>query len=230
MFRLTPYYLLKWTSSARHYFSRRFTFAGIILLLSIITSALLGIDTNKTTAYEIFTLLLSILIIAIFVTFFSKIKINLSRKLPRFCTAGESIKYTITLENLTSREMTSLSISENLPDPRPTLYELEEEMISASRVRFLKRLFSEAGYFGAWRRQIRKGLLAEVENVAGLDIPPKGRVDTKMELLPLRRGYIHLKKISIFRPDPFGVINKLIKYSCQRFNTRIAETLPSSLL
>lgn len=209
MLRRIPYYLLKWTSSARHWINRRFTYAGILLLLCLLASSLLGLDTNKTTAYEIFTLLLSLLLVSIALTLFSKGRFELTRTLPRMCSAGERTAYTIRIKNLTGREMAGLSLTENLPDPRPELRELDEEMIKGGSKGYLKRLFSEAGYFGAWRRHIRKNMLADIEVGKYLDVPPMGKAERRVELLPLRRGYIRFKEITLSRPDPFGIIKKL---------------------
>ncbi|MDH3976028.1 MAG: DUF58 domain-containing protein [Deltaproteobacteria bacterium] len=209
MFKGIPYYLLKWTSSARHFLVRRFTYAGMLLLVCLIISALLGLDTYKTTAYEIFTFLLALFLASFSSLLLPGAKLSLSRKLPKLCTAGERVSYKISIKNLTDKHYRALSVIESLPDPRPNPDELAEEFKRRSAPGKMKRLFTKKGYLGAWQRQIRKKLMANVESAYSIDIASSEKKDLSLTLLPMRRGFIRFKTLTLSQPDPLGIMKNL---------------------
>ncbi|NET57502.1 MAG: hypothetical protein F6K47_15460 [Symploca sp. SIO2E6] len=49
--------------------TRRFTISGLVVVVCLLVAAAAGIDTNQSMAYQIFTFLLSLLVIAILDTF-----------------------------------------------------------------------------------------------------------------------------------------------------------------
>ena len=209
MLKQIPYYLLKWTSSARHFVISRFTLAGMLLLACLITSGLLGLDTYKTTAYEIFTFLFSLLFISFIASVRPPAKLSASRALPKMCTAGETFRYTISAKNEQKKNCNSILITEKLPDPRPTMEELNYEFKKSDTRGKLKSLLSKKGYLGAWQRQVNIKLLAKAAPGKPVDIPSGGGVETSIKMTPMRRGFIRFKSIRFSQPDLLGLMNKL---------------------
>ena len=209
MLKQIPYYLLKWSSSAKHLIVRRFTWTGMLLLFCLITSALLGVDTYRTTAYEIFTFLAALFLASLASLLRPSPKLSLSRSLPEMCTVGEEFSYRIIVKNEERKSRYNLLVSEVFPDPRPNAEGLNEEFKRGSTRGKMKRLFSQRGYFGAWRRQINRRLMARTGGEINMDLSPSEKRELSIKLIPLRRGFIRFKAFTVARPDPLGIIKKL---------------------
>ncbi len=78
---------------------RRFSPSGISILICLIGAALIGIDTKQTMAYQVFTFLLAVLLIAISFSLVFKVRLTVQRHLPRFATVGVKVSYRLTIFN-----------------------------------------------------------------------------------------------------------------------------------
>ena len=63
------YRLIRAVSSAQFFIARRASRAGLFVLGGIVVSGALGIDTAQTMAYQIFTLLVALTLVALAVSF-----------------------------------------------------------------------------------------------------------------------------------------------------------------
>src|SRR5262245_30271052 len=86
-------------TSLQQRWSRRFTPAGFLVLGGLAGSAVVGLDTSRTVAYQVFTLLLAAVIISAFGSLGFRPRLRVRRLLPRFSTAGESITYRLLVAN-----------------------------------------------------------------------------------------------------------------------------------
>ena len=71
--------------------TRRFTGAGFLALGTLVTAGALGIDTNQTLAYQIFTFLCALLAAAMLAALLLRPKFQVARILPRMITAGQAL-------------------------------------------------------------------------------------------------------------------------------------------
>ncbi len=195
------------TSSLRHFARERITSAGGMVIGCIIVSALLGLDTNRTLAFQAFTLLTTLFFFAILFSFSFKARFGVNRDLPRFCTAGEPFKYRITIRSFSDKAMDGLSLMEKLADPRPsfakfqTLREPGEEQ---------RNRFDTVFGFYRWNWYIeQRRNNPPPERVLPL-IPPGGEITVDMEMTPLKRGVIRFDSTGITRRDPFGLLRSLV--------------------
>src|SRR5215470_6421150 len=99
--------------------SRRFTPAGFLVLGGLVGAAAVGLDTSRTVAYQVFTLLLAIVIISAFGSLGFRPRLRLRRVLPRFSTAGEPVSYRLIVANDGRGPEGGLVVIEDLADPRP---------------------------------------------------------------------------------------------------------------
>lgn len=202
-------------SGVLHWLRRRFTPAGRLVLCGLAGSAIWGVDTTKSMAYQSFTLLLSLTLLALVVSRFAPRRLAIRRSLPRFATAGEPLSYVITIENLEGRPRRGLSLSEDLEDPRPTFAEFRAEknpdddgpLMKDRRPFWLDRL---AG-FTRWRRLIARKGTARAEEFPVPDLPPRGRVEVAVRLEPAKRGRLSLPGVIIARPDPLGIAKACVR-------------------
>ena len=99
---------------------RRFTLAGLAVLVAFLVCGAVGVDIENTVTYQSFTLLLALLLFSFASSFFYRANFSATRLLPRIGTAGQPLLYRVLLKNLTAKNQTDLVLLEDLADPRPT--------------------------------------------------------------------------------------------------------------
>src|SRR4051812_16774604 len=111
------------SSSVRYWGRRRFTAAGLGIFGSAGVAALLGPDTENNVAYQAFTLLVCLLLVAFIFSWFFRARLSAIRLLPRFGTVGAPLNYTVRLRNISSKTQKGLALLESMADPRPAFSE-----------------------------------------------------------------------------------------------------------
>lgn len=95
----------------------RFTPAGKLLLLFYAFSLFFVMDTRATMNYQLFALLLVLLLVSFFLAQRVRLAagaVQARRVLPRTATAGSSLEYELLLRNTTQKEQASLQVLERL--------------------------------------------------------------------------------------------------------------------
>src|SRR5688572_11209922 len=90
---------LRLLSSLQWWIRRRFTATGQWLLGALLATAVLGVDTNQTVAYQAFAFVLAAVVVAAGGNRFRRPRLSLTRALPRFASVGERLLYRITIRN-----------------------------------------------------------------------------------------------------------------------------------
>lgn len=188
------YRLISW---GRYWASRRFTQAGVGLLIAVVVAAMMGPDTENNVAYQAFAVLVSFLAVSVAFTWTFRAHFTAHRLLPRFGTVGTPLSYRISVRNLTARTQSGLTLLEDIADPRPSFKEwqltraAEERTVRSFRIgqRPKKASFSPA--------------LLKASAVPA--VPPRGDVEVRGELMPLRRGILRFEGVTMARPDPLGL-------------------------
>ena len=98
------YYSFRRFSRFTHWYERRFTGIGRLVMATTVAFAIFGVDTEQSTAYRGFTYLVSLLLLAIAASLLFRSRFAVSRELPRFATAGEPLEYRLQVRNLDRRE------------------------------------------------------------------------------------------------------------------------------
>ncbi|MCP4579519.1 MAG: DUF58 domain-containing protein [Deltaproteobacteria bacterium] len=181
---------------------KRFTNAGLLTLVGLIASAVVGLDTNRTVAFQAFTFLLSLLVISVLWGLFSRSRFKAYRKLPRFVTAGEQFHYNVVIENKTGKDQKNLTVFENPARRFPTY----QEFLQAPEPENVPRnAFDRKVGYHRWVRLVHKKQGSGVEEHPVPVLSPNDRKELKVEILPLNRGRLTLKGLTVARPDPFGL-------------------------
>ncbi len=198
---MTPIYRIAYRvyrifSGLRYRGSRRFTSAGLMVLIALIVAAMIGVDTETTVAYQAFTPLLCLLLFATAFGWRFRPRFSAARRLPRFGTVGRALTYNVALRNLGRRTEGDLAVFENLDDPRPAFREWKAvRLAEARRVRS----------FRVEPRRANPFRVARVKDAAVPPVRPGDEVEVRVELTPLRRGIIRFLGLTLARPDPFGL-------------------------
>lgn len=202
---------------------KRFTNAGLLVLSSIVVSAVVGLDTNRTVAFQAFTFLLSILIISMLWGFISRTRFKAYRKLPRFVTVGEHFNYQIVIENKTGKDQKNLSLFENPEGHYPSYQEFLQAPNPDDSPR---NVFDRNVGYHRWVWLVYKKQGASVEELPVPVLSPKDRKELKSEILPLSRGRLTLKGLSIARPDPFGLFKSFVNIPLSESVTVLPKRYP----
>jgi hypothetical protein len=202
MFRRFLYLNFRLSYVIGRWFRRRFTRGGVLALTGLAGSAMVGIDTNQTVAYQGFTLLLSLLGVAFGATVFFRPRIAADRVLPRFASVGERLVYGVVLRNRGKKSERGLSLTDELGDPRPTFAEFAGTSEPGEEKR---NPFDRVMGYHRWLWLVNRNRGAVTRELSLPDLPPEAEVEVRVAMTPLRRGRVHFSGLTIARPDPFGL-------------------------
>jgi len=210
--RRSIYRALRIASALDHWLRERLTPAGWLALGAAGAAAAAGLDTNQTVTYRAFTFLAALLAISylasLFFRAFFHTRLEASRDLPRYATAGEHCVYRVVVANRGARTLTAATVEERFRDPRPS-YEAWQGTREPGEERrnWWDRM---VGYF-RWRWQIERHLPRDVERGELAPLGPGERQELKLSFTPRRRGRIELAGLTVGRPDALGLVRGLAR-------------------
>ena len=200
------YELFRFISAAEYDRQKRLTMAGNVVVWCLIFSAMFGLDTNQTMSYQIFSLLLAILIISITCSCFFPGRFRARRIITRFATVGVKLKYRIIIENQTNQIQKGLQLEENFVDPRPSF--LVWQNTATFREAKTNYLDQYLGY-DRWQWLIARRQCGKATMINLPTLPPNSKNEVICEIMPTHRGIMRLASITVRRLDPFGLWNSL---------------------
>ena len=190
------------------WFRSRFTPTGQLLLLAIVVSGVIGIDTTRNLSYQIFCLLVTTVVLAMVLSAFNRNRFECRRRLPLTATVGEPVRYYLSITNLSSNTATELFVSDQLQDQCPGEKDLRRyrDTISEHENRFDRWV----GY-PRWLRLMRlqAGALSPAFTVPTL--APRHKLELAVSLTPLRRGYLNFSHTDIGSPDLSGLFRSFAR-------------------
>jgi uncharacterized protein (DUF58 family) len=185
---------------------RRFTRAGSLALGVLGAAIVIGLDTNRTVGYRVFTLVLALLVISGLSSLVFRGRFGARRILPRFATAGVPFTYRVAIANLTGRRQVGLMLLEELADPRPSFEEFATAREPGEEHR---NWFDRRVGYPRWVWLVAQKRGAAVTPQALPPLAPRAETEIKVELTPLRRGHLRFSGLTIARPDPLGLVHAL---------------------
>jgi Protein of unknown function DUF58 len=205
------YRLFRLMYCVRRWIIRRFTTNGLMVLLCLIISAVVGMDTNQSLAYQIFTFLSALIAVAIAASQFFRFRFSAERTLPRFGTVGVALKYGVVIQNQTRKRQAGLILSEVLAESYPSF----REFMTSSATQKNRRGKSAARYPGI----LLHSQPATVKEINLPTLQPGQQAKVTVEVKPLQRGILRLKGLTVACPDPLGL-----------FKGSVTRSLPQSIL
>jgi uncharacterized protein (DUF58 family) len=192
------YALYRRSSSFAQRFQRRFTRAGMLIICSALLAAGLGVDLDQSLAYQLFSLLFVLLLVASVSAARFKGRFEIQRSVPRLGSVDQPLTYSVRVHNLTRKPQAGLTLLEDVPDARLNLKQFAAITNAPGN-----RSFRQARLPG---RQT-----AAVAPQALPTIPPGGTTSVSLRLRPLRRGPLRLGGATVARTDPFGLVRAFVK-------------------
>ncbi|OQX04216.1 MAG: hypothetical protein BWK80_54070 [Desulfobacteraceae bacterium IS3] len=183
-------------------FGRRFTPAGRLVSACTVASAVLGLNTNLSMTYQIFTFLLMTLAASFLQSCFFNIRFSAKRRVPRFATVSEPFVYEVMIENLSGQLQKGLWLMEDFGDLRPE-FEIFRDFTEPGEEQRnpWDRLM---GYYG-WEWLIARKRIVSIAPVMMPDIPAGGSATIRITASPEYRGVISFDRLILARPDPLGL-------------------------
>lgn len=194
LFALLAFRLYRLTSSIRYWVRRRFTAAGLVVLLALMLVAAVGADIDQALGYQTVAILGCLVFVAMLLAPTFRGRFQVERILPRFGCVNEPMKYRVWLTNPSTKAYAGLELIEDFADTRPDFREYYERLKPSRYNRNFKLSTPLPGL-----RQARTRPVA-IPIVAG-----RNRVDFLGEVTPLKRGPLHFVSATIARADPLGL-------------------------
>jgi uncharacterized protein (DUF58 family) len=193
-------------SGFQYRLDRRCTRAGSLALGVLGAAIVIGLDTNRTVGYQVFTLGLALVILSAASSLVFRGRFAARRILPRFASVGVPVTYRVAIANQTSRRQDGLVLIEELSDPRPSF---EEFMTAREPGEERRNWFDrQVGYpRWAWLVAQKRGAVIPPRPLPAL--APAGETEVTVEVTPLRRGHLRFRGVTIARPDPLGLVQAL---------------------
>jgi len=182
---------------------RRFTPAGKLVLAAIVISAVVGVDTKQSMAYQVFTFATCLLAVSLVWTLLFKTRVTAARMLPRFCTAGTTLQYRVKVENQSRDLQRDLEIIEDLFEIQFLPGDADPETVNKDTG---SRNTGTAGrrFFSRYGRRGRFTL----SSVPRLE--PGSSVEVRLEITPRRRGRLYFRTLQVACPDPLGLLRAIV--------------------
>lgn len=184
---------------------RHFSPAGQFLLLIMALAGVFGFNTKAAATYQLFTVLGAVFALALTWSLAGRrapLHLTVQRRLPRYCTVGESLHYELVLTNIGKTVQRGLSLKDQLTGGYPDWREFRLACDSErSRCNVIDRWIG----FPTWQWLVRTRRGASLNEQALADLRPGQSITLSVELTPLRRGRLQFVGPCLYRPDPFGL-------------------------
>lgn len=182
--------------------NKRFSSHGLMIVAVMFAAGIFGIDTRATLSFQVFSFTLTTLLLALLYTLFFRGTFGVSRKLPEYGTVGQPMQYSIIVSNKDSRSHKQLLLIDDLKNEFP-----DYSYFASTRDPLDKKRNRIDRYLGYPRlvNSLRKLRGGNIKSRIISHISEHSAIEIKLELLPLRRGYVHFDKISIASTDPLGL-------------------------
>lgn len=196
-------------SAWQHWLMRRFTAAGRLALAALVASAVVGVDTNQTMAYQVFTFVVGLLAVAVCGSLLFKGRFEVRRLAPKLATVGEPCSYQVQVSNVGDRAFEGLSLLEDQADPRPSLSEF---LAASDPVGERRNAFDRAVGYHRWARLVARRRRAAIPEQGVPHLASRSEVELRMGFTPEHRGSLRLTGITIARSDPLGLFRGLLAH------------------
>ena len=196
------YLTLRLVSRYGRLIRRRFTRPGLLALAALLASAVVGVDTNQTVAYQLFAILFVLVLFGMIEAWFFRSNIRVKRILPQFATAGDSFEYRVSIRNESAKTETGLALLENTVDPRPA-YEVFLAGLRRKRhdVTGLRRY----SVWDKWQGMIAANQPARLTEQPLPDLPAHRDIEIRPRVTTEGRGSVDFTGVTIARADRFGL-------------------------
>jgi uncharacterized protein (DUF58 family) len=195
--RKLSYRLYRAVGGLLHRGGRVLTPAGQLACAALVLCGVFGIDTTQSTAYQVFSFLAALLLLAwAGASLGRRGHFTVQRTLPRIAGAGDVFEYRITLVNVGGRPARVLTVSDDLQDPRPDFAQFRDGL----------RIPTWRG----WQRLVQGNRVGRVASVPCERLAPGESVEVKLRGEALRRGRMHFTGVTVACDEALGLARALV--------------------
>ncbi len=186
----------------------------------------MGLDTNRTMVFQMFTFLFCLVGLAMGATFLFRRRFTVRRELPRFATAGEAFTYRVYVRNRSSRPLTGLLLFD---DPERQCPSYEEFVNLAEPGEERRNPFDR--YMGVYRFRwlVRSRQGARASAVPLPSLAPGEEKAVRITFTPQSRGILRFEAVTAACPDPFGLFFGLVTAAAKGAVTVLPRRYPVNL-
>lgn len=188
---------------------RRSSDRGRMMQTGTFICGAVGLDTDLTYVYQLFALMVCILIASRISLRFRIPDVSIRRRLPKYATVGEPFEYYITVINEGDQVERDLTIMDN-PKIIPPSYEqfLQTKEPGEETRNAYDRWIGFHRF--VWLQRVNTGITIKTGDVP--DVERSASAQTRLEATPLRRGHVNLRSTTILHPDPLGLNYGLVEF------------------
>lgn len=191
------YRIARWTA-------RRFTQAGRTVGGVALATGVLGVDTTRTTAFQVFALAAALLVCAWLLSLRWRPTVRITRVLPDVATAGVPVSYRIRLEPADVARRGDLLLLDELAEQLP-----DRDQFRRAPAVVTTNVFDRRVGYPRWIALLARN---RGGSIAPTPVPrPDGAptAGTTLRFVPLRRGWIRFEAVRLLRPDPLGLVHAI---------------------
>lgn len=185
---------------------------GRLLQTGTFICGAMGLDTDLSFVYQLFALMLCLLIASRLSLRFRVPEVSVRRRLPRYATAGEPFEYHISVINEGDRVERDLSVMDN---PRVVPPDYEQFKRSTEPGEETRNAYDRWIGFHRFIYLQRLNTGINVKTAAVPDVGLRSHAEATVQATPLRRGAVQFESITVLHPDPLG-----LNYGIQEFDSR----------
>lgn len=188
---------------------RRNSDRGRLMQTGMVICGAVGLDTDLTYVYQLFALMVCILIAARISLRFQVPDVSIRRQLPGYATAGEPFEYFITVFNEGNRVERDLGITDNPRVVPPGFEQFQRLKEPGEDTRNAYDRWIGFHRF-VWLQRLNTGVNIKNSKVPDVDI--RGSAIATMQATPLRRGAVQFESTTILHPDPLSLNYGIVEF------------------
>jgi uncharacterized protein (DUF58 family) len=190
---------------ASQWLRRRFTPAGRALLGLCAAAAVLGVDTRRTVAFQVFALSAALLAVAwSWSVRRREPQLALEREVPTLATLDVPLTYRYRLRCLGERPLAGLRLRDELAASWPTPDEFAREATGEDAPR--NWVDRSIGY-PRWLALLQRRRGADLDELALPPLAPGAAHESSVTVTPRRRGTLRFERVRLLWSDPLGLTN-----------------------
>jgi uncharacterized protein (DUF58 family) len=191
--------------AASRWLRRRFTPAGRALLVLLGAAAVLGLDTRRTMAFQLFALAAAMLVLAWLTTLIRRRPgVELERSTPALATVGEPFACRYRVRCHGARALTGLRLRDELADHYPSAGQFAQ---GADLTDEPLNWFDRRVGYPRWLAAVGRRRGADLDELQLPRLAPGKVHEIAASVTPLRRGTLRFQRGRLLHADPLGLVN-----------------------
>lgn len=182
----------------------RLTVAGSRVAAFTLAVAIVGLNTNIGTTYQLFPFLSALFAVAVAEALLFRPSLRVERRLPPYAAAHEPLRYRVRVLNLATRPLSALRLSESIEEAVPSQRAFLEQVEPGEDRR---NAFDRTLLYYRWMWLVRRMRTARAPAGEYFDLGTNAAAEVEMVIEPLRRGVLRLGDVSVLKPDMFGLVD-----------------------